>query len=237
MDPVGDELDVRRVVEQRGHGHAGRPMVHAAHRVEEVRRGGRAGGVARPRLLDGRRGMADRDGRPASLQPADELERPGQLGRDGHEPEPIDERLERPDRHIGWDPQERRIVGAMTGRREERSLEVEPEWLGAIRRGRRHPAADPFGERAERRRAAPSRRSAGTRSPLAAAGSWPCRRGRPGRPSRRGRPSRGHARRRTPGRDTDRRHRTTRRSRRRRSARPRWRSARPRPDPRGRASR
>ena len=51
VDLVGDELDVGRVVEQRGDGQARRAMVDAAHRIEQVGRRPAAGRVPGPRLL------------------------------------------------------------------------------------------------------------------------------------------------------------------------------------------
>ena len=105
-------------------------------------------------------------------------------------------------RHVGRHQQVGRVVGPAAGRREERSLEVEPERLGPVGRGVRQPGPDPLGEGGELRRAARSRRSAGTRSRPVAAAAGPSRRALPDRPSRRGRPSRGRGRRRTPGRRT-----------------------------------
>ena len=164
------------------------------------------------------------------------------LGRDRHEPQALDERLD-------LAPRRRRPGAAGAPGRgrpsracdEERALEVEPERLGAVGRARRDPAADPVGERVERRqrRVTAGRQERGHAVPEQARG--PSRRAPPRRPSRRGRPSRGRGRRRSPGRDTglvgapavgplD-------RARPRRSSRPRSRAGRRRPGRRGRAGR
>ena len=103
----------------------------------------RARRVAGPRLLEGRRANGrSRSPTPRSAQPADELDRAGQLGRDRHQPEPVEERLERRRRDVGRDLQVGRVVGAATGSGEERALQVEPERLGAVGRGVRRPVAD-----------------------------------------------------------------------------------------------
>ena len=150
VQPVGDELDVGGIVEQRRERDAGRAVVDPAHRVEEVGRGRRPGRVAGPRLRDRRRRVADRDRHAVLAEPADELGRAGQLGRDGEQPEPVEERLERRARDVGRDEEVGRVLRTVPRRREERALEVEPERLGAVGRGVRQPRPDAVGEPDER---------------------------------------------------------------------------------------
>ena len=75
VDAVGDELDVGRVVEERGHCQARSPVVDAGHRVEQVRRRGPAGPVTVHRLVERSGGMPDR-GRHAALAEAGRSARP-----------------------------------------------------------------------------------------------------------------------------------------------------------------
>ena len=150
VDAIGDQLDEHRVVEQGGDGHARRMVVDPAHRVEQVRRRAGARCVAGLRLLEGRR-PNDRRGRHATVrEPSDEFGGAGQLRRHRHQPESVEERLQRRARDLGRDLQVGRVVGAPTGPREERSLQVEAQRLGAVGGGVRRPFTHRSGEVDER---------------------------------------------------------------------------------------
>ena len=93
-------------------------------------------------------------------------------------------------------------MGALPRGRDERALEVEPERLGAVGRGVRHPGADAIGEGVEvGQRGRPGRRQERRDAVAEEGAGHPVEIGRVG-PSRRGRPSRGRGRRRSPGRAT-----------------------------------
>ena len=102
------------------------------------------------------------------------------------------------------DQQVARVMGPAAGRREERSLQVEPERLGPVGRGVRQPGPDPLGEGDElaERRGHRGRQERGHAPSQQPAGHAVER--RRDRPWRRGRPSRGRGRRRTRGRGTGR---------------------------------
>ncbi len=163
VDTVGDELDVRRVVEQGGHGNAGRSVVDAGHRVEEVGRGRPPGVVSGTRLVEGRRRVTDRDRDAAIMEPADQVGRACQLGGDRDHAEPVDEPLEHLARGVGRDLEVGGIVRTAPAGGEERALQVESR--AAPPRRRVQPAATPGRSRRRRRarRVARSRPSAGTR--------------------------------------------------------------------------
>ena len=183
------------------------------------------GRVAGPRLARGSPPSGrSRSRTPRSREPADEVRRAGQLGRDRDEPEPVDERLERrarrrrpgPARWAGsWAP---RRAAARNG-----PSRLNPSGSAPSAGRVRQPGADASANAtsAAERRGHGGRQERGHAAPQQARG--PCRRGRPDRPSRRGRPSRGRGRRRTRGDDTGRPARgLVARGRPRRSARPRW---------------
>ena len=151
VDAVRDQLDEHRVVEQGGDGHARRMMVDTRHRVEQVGRGAGARRVAGPRLLEGRARMADRGHHATVRQPSDEIRGARQLRCDRHQPESVEERLERRGRDVGRDLQVGRVVSAATGSGEERSLQVEAERPGAVGGGVRRPVANGSREVDERR--------------------------------------------------------------------------------------
>ena len=54
VDAIGDELDEGALIEQGGEREPGCPMVEPRHRVEQVGRAGRAGGIARACLVERR---------------------------------------------------------------------------------------------------------------------------------------------------------------------------------------
>ena len=122
VDAVRDQLDVGRVVQERGDGQTGRPVVDAAHRVEQVGRGAAAGRVAGPRLVDGRRRVAHRRRDPALAEPADQLEGARQLRRDRDQAQAVEERLEVAPVHVGRGPEVGRVVRAAARLGEERAL-------------------------------------------------------------------------------------------------------------------
>ncbi len=147
--PVGDQLDVGVVREERRDRQPRRVVVDARHAVEEV--GGRPGArrVPRPAFLHGGRRVAQRGRHASRPQPADQLQRPRQLRRDRDEAHPVDERLQVRDRHVGRHPDMGRVLGALLGGRDERPLQVEAKGARTIVGGGRHPAPHPLRERGQ----------------------------------------------------------------------------------------
>jgi len=90
---------------------------------------------------------------------------------DRREAKTIEERLDLRPGDVGRGREERRVVSALSGRRDERPFEVEAERVGAVGWCRRDPCADAVGEgmedregrreagREERRDAAPEKSS------------------------------------------------------------------------------
>ena len=142
VDPVGDQLDVRRHPQECRDRQPGRSMLEAAHRVEEM---GRRGGAGRERgacLVDECRRMPERHGDAGPTEHPDQVVRTGEFGRDRDQPQPLDQgSIVAGGMSAGvrsWVS----VVGAASRVRQERALEVEPERLRAIGRGIRHPARD-----------------------------------------------------------------------------------------------
>ena len=113
--PVRDQLDVGVVLEERGNDEPRGAVVDAGHRVEQVRRRARAGGVAGPPLFDRRRGVAQRGRHAPCAQPADEVERPRDFRGDRGDPQPVDERLEVRGRDLRRHRDVGRVLGALLG--------------------------------------------------------------------------------------------------------------------------
>jgi hypothetical protein len=89
--------------------------------------------------------MADRDPDAEVGEASDQFETARDLGRDGHHGQALDQRLDLGPRHIGGIEQQGRIVSALLGLRDERPLDVEPEWLRAVRGRASEPRARAVG--------------------------------------------------------------------------------------------
>ena len=161
---VGDELDVD--ASSSASAATARPGAWWStprHRVEEVRRRRPAGRVAGSRLSQRRRRVAQRDRRRRAPEAARmRSSAPGSSGAIV-----ISRRPSRSGSISGRDvrggPEVARVVGALLRDRQERALEVEAERLRAIGRSGGQPRPDALGELDERRAAARTRPSAGTR--------------------------------------------------------------------------
>ena len=113
VEAVGDQLDERVVLEERRDREARRTVVDAGHRVEQVGRRSGAGRVARPApgARSPRSGRATRRRRAPRSQPI-RSSAPGSSGRDRHDAEAVDQRLEVGGVDVGRAAQVRGVVGA-----------------------------------------------------------------------------------------------------------------------------
>ena len=125
---------------------------------------------------------------------------PSQLRCDRHQPESVEERLERHRRDVGRDLQVGRVVSAATGSGEERSLQVEAERPGAVGGGVRRPVANGIPRRSTSAESgAVTAVGRNDVTPVSEQAAGHPRRARRDHPSRRGRPSRGRGCRRSRG--------------------------------------
>ena len=149
MVPIGDQLDVDVVPGERHGGEARRVLVHAGHRIEQVRRRARAGVIAGPRLVSRRDRMAERGDDAVLGEPTDQIDCAGRLGRDRRDAEAAEPELQVLERRLRRGLHERRVLRAHALGRDERPLEVEAERRRPVVRRGGQPGADPFREGAQ----------------------------------------------------------------------------------------
>ena len=144
VDTVGDQAAPKPAVVERRADEARRPMAELRHRIEQM------SDATRPRLGRRHRGLvggvavAETDADPAIDEPADLPRRRG-LSRDRQQ-QRADPRIEQGvDIGIGHGHDERRVVGALPGPRQERPFEVDPEDAGRLRGERLAHRRDRFG--------------------------------------------------------------------------------------------
>src|SRR5712691_5514897 len=142
MNPVEDDLDGHVIARERSADDARVAMVERTHRVEEVRDHAGAAIECGVRLLGRRVTVAARHGDAAGDEDVDQLERAGQLRREGHHPHGprVEQALE--ESSVGIAPPGRRM-GSEPARGEEGTLEVDaddprPVQLGGNLGERRH---------------------------------------------------------------------------------------------------